>query len=822
MLNKIHWLYLVGFFIILFLPLLSLPPIFSPPDWGKTIIFRIVFSILIFFFIRQILSKKIDVGSKFKAIPKSLKILLISLLGIFFLATLFSENIHFSFWGSPHRSGGFLNFAFYILLALMAYIIFKPRDWKKIWDFSFAIGILVGIVAILQKLRLFEGILIPYSYRPSSTIGGPIFLAIYLLLLIFLALSFAIKTKGWKKFFYLFCVLFFLFIVFLSGTRAAYFGGALGVLYFLFFYPANISASQRPKPQALADGRMNANNMNRKVFHIKWLKILTGVILLLGIIAVWWLNSQPELPKFINENKLLKVPAQRLLIRGGILGTLDARTPGWKVALQAFKDKPVFGYGPENFSIGFDKYYDPSLPYITQIVAGAGTGWWDRAHNFFLDISVTAGVPALLIYLSLFIVLFWQLQKVKKRNFQRSSAYSSAGFSDKTVETRNNAENYTEQHRTAIVCHGLQATFIAYLGANLFSFDTFSSYLISFLLIGYSLNLITKFRVVSRLVSRQFSDKTSAKPVHSKIAKYKGVILIVLLIILIWFIWVSAFKPLHINNQANIADYQSGHGDCPGAIARMEKITKSHSIVDHHIRLKYVDMIGRCVNESDPVQSYQLGLRAYEIMKENTEIMPTYTRNWIILGIYSNFLAEKIQEQKPEESQKYLTEADAAFEKAEKLSPKRQETFMEWVKTDLLSGQPEKAKEKAQQCIDINAEFRDCWWMLGIANVYLNEKQEANKNIEIAKEKGLTVESELSLLQIAKAYIAISDYQELIKIYQKLIKIKPKNPQYLASLATCYREDGDFTNARIYALKLLDLVPSSQVEVEAFLQTLAH
>lgn len=45
--NKLYWVYLAGFVVILMLPLLVFPPLFSPPGWGKTIVFKIIFSVLI-------------------------------------------------------------------------------------------------------------------------------------------------------------------------------------------------------------------------------------------------------------------------------------------------------------------------------------------------------------------------------------------------------------------------------------------------------------------------------------------------------------------------------------------------------------------------------------------------------------------------------------------------------------------------------------------------------------------------------------------------------------------------------------------------------
>jgi len=55
---KFYWIYLIGIFLILTLPLLSFPPTFHPPAWSKSVIFRIIFSILLFIFISQVLYKK--------------------------------------------------------------------------------------------------------------------------------------------------------------------------------------------------------------------------------------------------------------------------------------------------------------------------------------------------------------------------------------------------------------------------------------------------------------------------------------------------------------------------------------------------------------------------------------------------------------------------------------------------------------------------------------------------------------------------------------------------------------------------------------------
>jgi len=762
--SNLRWLFWIGFFVILLSPLLNLPPWFSPPDWGKTIIFRSILSILLFVFLWQILNTK---EASFDKFSKKVKIglsILLGLFGIFLLATLFSLEPYFSFWGNPYRSGGFLNFAFYIIFTILAFLILEESDWKKIWDFSIFVGILVSLVAIFQWQGWFEEFLITYKGRPPATTGGPIFLAIYLLLLSFLTLSFGLKEKHkFKKIFYFSSLLLFIFVILLTYTRAAVLGLFVGILYFLLFYPKKLI----------------------------WLKISAFIFLILGIFFVYWANTTKEFPEFIKENKVLTGFINRLSIKRALK---DPRISGWKVSLEALKDRPILGYGPENFSIGFDKYYDPTLPNITKIAGGGGLGWWDRAHNFILDISLQAGILALVIYLCLFGFLFWQLQKLKVTNLH---------------EYKNES--------TRIIAHGIQSAFLAYLAANFFSFDVFSTFLVSSLIIGYSLSLIN-------LSTRPSFVDNSRKIIFWKFKKYKGIILILLFVLLIWFIWSFNIKPFQINTQINVAQYQQKQGDCQGAIQRMENIIKNHTFLDNYLRLKYVNIIKKCLTEKNPEFSYQIAKRGVEILKENIKIRPYYTRNWLFLGILTNYLldAEKTSQTSPERITQLKEEANFAFENAIKLSPKRQETLIEWIKTDLTTGEFEKAREKSEQCIQLDPTFSHCYWMAGLAEIYLKNLTKAQEYLKIASQKKYPVNSEISLLQLTLAYAFIKDYQQLVQVYQKLIKIDPKNPQYHASLAVSYKEVGDYKNAKKEALRVLELSPASKKEVEKFLKNLPN
>ena len=63
---------------------------------------------------------------------------------------------------------------------------------------------------------------------------------------------------------------------------------------------------------------------------------------------------------------------------------------GW----QAFKERPIFGWGPENFNLVFSKYYDARL--------WSQEPWFDRSHNIIFDWLIHGGILGLLSYLSLY------------------------------------------------------------------------------------------------------------------------------------------------------------------------------------------------------------------------------------------------------------------------------------------------------------------------------------------------------------------------------------------------------------------------------------
>jgi len=794
--NNLYWLYLAAFFIIIFLPLLPLPfayrtmpAFFSPLDWGKTIVFRIIISILLFFFVWQILYKKINIEDIKAEINGRSKIIyaLICLFGIYMLSTFFSVNINNTLWGDPFRAGGFVNFSFYIIFSILAFLVIRQNDWKKIWSFSIFIGVLVSLVAIFQQFGLFKTFLISFKVRPGSTIGNPILLGVYLLLLTFLSLSLGIESKKWtKKIFYFFAFFFFIFVsLFIAQTRAVFAGLSVGLIWFLVAYPAKS----------------------------KSFRLLIGVTLIIVVLGMYSLSAylQKNLEIYQKMPSIIRYGLDRTLSVFEGIKMEEDRLSAWKLSAKALMERPILGYGMENFSIAFDKFYDPSLPKMGWDPSGGITEWWDRAHNIIFDISVTAGIPALLIYFAILALLFWQLQETKKR-----------------------------QTKSALSCHAIQATLIGYFVANLFSFDSFSSYIVFFLLIAYSLHL------TSSSYYQNFGERTNPNQIKkqefsnnkllAKLYPRRQIIMAGLAIILALFIFSFNLKPLLVNKDLNLAIAYSEMGKCNKTLELVDKYSSTQkTIIDNYLRIHYVELIQACTpNSQEPIK---LAQKAISLLKKNVESNPKDDRNWLLLAEYTNILIEEKNKETDNvfvstpEMEQLKKEANEYFTKAVDLSPKRQEFYKEWLKTGIITDDYEAAKERAQKCIDLNPNYPVCYWLMGITEGYLGNYEKLNYFANIAKEKGYDTESEEALPVLLNMYIRIGDYQGLAKVYPKLIAITKdvqQKAQLHSSLAFVYKELGQIENARKEALKILELIPffpadlqaQARLDVEAFLKSL--
>jgi O-antigen ligase/Tfp pilus assembly protein PilF len=732
------WIY-----IILALPILAWPPYFFPPDWGKTVIFRSLLAIILFVCLWKFVSNKNKTTRCIELFKKNPVIWALGLLFlVFLLATIFSVDPNFSLWGSPYRGGGFVNFAFYFVFAGLVFKFLNEKSWKIAWTIAISSGIAVCVVAFIQFFGLFNKVFVSMSSEPISTIGNSIMLGIYLLLIFFPTLAFALSEKNKKlKIFYGVSLLIFILGIAISGARAVYLGMIAGIFLFLLFFP-------------------------KKLKQIKITAISLAIIIVL-IITYANLNSTP--PKIISQNKIANAVYSQLSIKRALN---DERFKAWQVIVKQIAEKPILGWGPENFSVGFDKYYDPKL---------VSSGWWDRAHNIFLDIGAQAGILGILAYISLFIALFWQLYKIKR----------------------------TLNPESQILTTGLQATLAGYLVANFFSFDNFATYIIFFFIVGYSLFLINKERENSEFLA--YAKNSLKKDWH------KLVFTSLLFCILIIFLWQYNLIPFFTNVQINKADILVKNKYCNQAFFIMDKTLISQNYLNAYTRLQYTEFIKTCA-EFYPEKNIDYATKGISLLNDVVKIQPLYTRAWLFLGGFTNIIASS--ENNLNKKHELINQAYYYTDQALKLAPMHPEILITQARIAKTAEDYTAMKNYLNACIILDPTNGECYFYKALSEIYLNQKEQAQLDIKNAEKNNFSTQATESLNLALNAYIYTKDYQNIISIYRNLIIRDPNNYQYRASLAFAYKAVGDYANAKKEAQEVLRLSPETKPNVDAFLRTL--
>lgn len=290
------------------------------------------------------------------------------------LADIFGENPIKSIWSNFERMEGLVSLLHFFAYTIVAASIFTT-EYIGLWFWRVSLG-----VASLVSFNTFIQFLGGDKERLDSTLGNPIYLAVYALFHIFIALILFARNDARRGERIVYAVLLPLqvWVLFMTATR----GATLGVIGGLFLAALGILFTLR---------------------HERKVQLAAGGLLavLILIIGGFWMTRDST---FVQESPVLKRFSNISLTEG----TVFARTVVWSMAWEGVKEKPLLGWGQENFSIVFNKYYDPRMY--------AQEPWFDRTHNVVFDWLIASGVLGLLAYISIFLALLWVIYQTHRFN----------------------------------------------------------------------------------------------------------------------------------------------------------------------------------------------------------------------------------------------------------------------------------------------------------------------------------------------------------------------------------------------------------------------
>ncbi len=346
-------------------------------------------------------------------------------MSLLLLSMAFGVNAYKSWWSDFERmTGVFTQLHLLLFAAMLASVMRQKIDWIWCFRVSAASASLVALAGLIEATQT-DG-------RIIATIGNASFLATYMLGALCIIAWLFVDSWSQKRRSYgallVYGILGILIavVLVLTGSRGAVLGLLGGVVFFcawVWWFARGLGAED-------------------KVRYTLLRRIALGV--LVGTIACGSLVLLT--PDFVRR---VAPPALQRIVSIDIgQRTATGRLLAWQVAWRGFQERPMLGWGPENFNVLFDKYYDWHL-YEQE-------PWFDRAHNVVFDIGSTSGTLGLLAYLGIFFTAWWMLIR--------------------TIRQR------PEEFLTSSV---VAMFFAAYLVQNMFTFDVLTSLLILYLFLAY-------------------------------------------------------------------------------------------------------------------------------------------------------------------------------------------------------------------------------------------------------------------------------------------------------------------------------------------------
>ncbi|MBI2098128.1 MAG: O-antigen ligase family protein [Candidatus Wildermuthbacteria bacterium] len=361
-----HMHYIVQFFllaVIAVVPFILIGKLYFPYISGKAYVFRSLVAIAFFFWTLLLIRD----SSILRGVKQSFRNILVVAIILFFLAqfvaAFFGVDPVYSLFSSIERADGVLQYGFWVLYFLMFVSVFREkRDWKMFFS------VFTVVAVALSGYSWFNH---ESQFQLYGVFGNPAYFAAFLLF----AIGFSLLVFE-RKFFYPGPVHyafagaagFFILTLIFTQVRGVYVGFAGGFL--LFSLLAALFLRQQNKKLVLA----------------------CGGILLFGLVSLGILFAAKE-TEFVQKERLLYRITEVTEIWEK--GSTRERLLNWSIALKAFKERPIFGYGLENYGAAANKYYDYRI--------GVEEPWFDRAHNQFFDTLATGGIVVFSAY------LFWLL-----------------------------------------------------------------------------------------------------------------------------------------------------------------------------------------------------------------------------------------------------------------------------------------------------------------------------------------------------------------------------------------------------------------------------
>lgn len=596
-----------------------------------------------------------------------------------------------AFWSNFERMTGIVFIWFAILFSVLvaAYFSANIQKLRGFLSYLVSVSVIVAFSGIAQRFD--AAFLMSQGSRVSGTFGNPIYLGGFCAQLALIAGYLAyINREKTIKWWYLFAVIINCVAIYLSGTRSALVGlaGALGII------------------GVYAGSRLWMEGKKRLVGSIA-----IGIVIVVGMLFA--------LPRYVPA--LRGTMLERVTNIGDALSTTGStRLIAWKIAIRGFAERPVFGWGPENFFFVFNKYYDPK-----SLLHGTYETWFDHAHNAVFDVLVTQGFVGFAVYLFQYGIIFWMCYK-----------------------TRGADEN---ENILSVV---LASIFTLHFIHNIFVFDHPGSY-VEF----YALGAVVAARFSVWKQQQSQVSIASASPQGQKTTNFlvSGAIILITIIVV-----VPSMRQNYLDLQAQIAagtDLNVSQQYFKDAIA----VNGPHTTEVLMDVGRIAQRVPFTVNGNQSFLSVPMFKNFYDFSLQSLDqVINKYEPGNVLAAIMKAQLLMNVAQ--ASNSREAIEASSAAFAYATTLSPDRQQIAYSWAHLLLLKNDIEGAKKLLE---DVNAKEPGVGighWYLALIYLDLDVKRAAAE-LDLAEQYGYTISSPENRLLSGLIYSRASQQEKAASLF---------------------------------------------------------
>ena len=755
------------------------PQTYFPFIIGKATVFRVIVGLMLIIWSVWMFGNPYKGKNKGELFSSTLLVKAVLIFGvILFISALFGIDFYYSFFSGNERMEGILGIWYFIAFFLVLATTFQYLEIEKILKAQVIIGLFYSLLALISFLNWGSIIVKPTSERLMGYTGNPSFFAVYLIFNAFLALYFYFRQYNFdKKIFNWWLIPFFLqsFLIFATLTR----GAMLGYLTSIILIALAIIFLSKDKSLLI------------------FKKIALSFLIFVFTITVFTFAGKNT--EFVKNNSILGRFASISLTDPTAKSRIFSAGTAW----QSFLQKPLFGWGQENYEAAYITNFNPEvLKYLPEDF------YFDRAHNKPMEVLATNGIFGFLSYLAIFIFAFWALTLI---NGSRTSL-------------------------TFLPSLALAGCLAGYFIQNVFIFDFHESYLMFFLVLAFISSLQGYFNSSrskdSRLRGNDRTNENNRTNENDRVGgndnerdsrlrgndnnqtfavqmgSYLIIITIICAVIFSTSQWV--IRPYLVSKGIFRTGYFMRQGQGEQAFKELRKIINNPAFLKDDIIIavkKMYSLYGSKMQEEDKKNMIEiLVLEAEEAVQKKPWRFGLMTVKGDLETIYSQW------------DKTYLDKAKETTETMLSRFPYFPQAYLFASKFYLLNGEIEKSIEAAQRVIEIDSKIPTTYYLMSIAYNELDDIEKRNENLIKAAELNYPFNDKAQILITINLLAQEKKYSTIEKLYLRAIQIDSQDISLYTGLAATYAKMHNKEKAIEYAQKVVELNPAAQEAANEFIQ----